>query len=125
MSDFLKWHSKIDILQEVHLNNCLLFKNFTGMSAGDFELLLRIIVPKVSKQDTNMRESIPSSTRLVVTLRFLATGDSYHSLIYTFKISVATVSHIIPEVSSVLIQVLEEYLKVNMLKVCFYSSIVI
>jgi hypothetical protein len=112
-------------MQEVHLNNFLLFKNFTRMSAGDFELVLQMIGPKISTQYTNMRESIPSSTRLAVTLRFLATGDSYHSLMYTFKISVATISHIVPEVCNALIQALEEYIKLNMLKVRFYSSVVI
>jgi hypothetical protein len=53
--------------------------------------------PKIG-QDTNMPESIPSSTRLAMALRFLAIGDSYHSLMYTFKTSVTIISNIIPEV---------------------------
>jgi hypothetical protein len=45
------------------------------MSASDLELLLQLIGPSIKKEDTNMREAIPISMRLAVTLRFLATGD--------------------------------------------------
>jgi hypothetical protein len=34
-----------------------------------------------------MREAIPISTRLAVTVRFLA-GDSYHTVTYTFHIAI-------------------------------------
>lgn len=100
MSYFLKQHSKMDTLQEVCINNCLLFKNFTRMSTKDSELLLQMIRPKIS-QDTNMTESIPNSTRLAVILRFLAMRDSNNSSMDTLKISV-TISHIIPEVCMLL-----------------------
>jgi len=52
------------------------------MTASNFELLLQLIGPNIKKQDSNMREAIPISTRLAVTLRFLATGVSYHTLMY-------------------------------------------
>ena len=41
-----------------------------------------------------MREAIPISTRLAVTLRFLATGDSYHTLyVYISYISASNIDH--------------------------------
>ena len=82
------------------MDSCALFRNFTRMTASDFELPLQLIGPSIKKQDTNtcIREAIPISTRLAVTLRFLVTGDSYHTLMYTFRISVPAISTIIPEV---------------------------
>jgi hypothetical protein len=42
---------------------------------------------KISKCDTRFRETIPPSIRLAVTLRFLASGESFTSLMYTSRIS--------------------------------------
>nr|CAH7757745.1 unnamed protein product [Callosobruchus chinensis] len=53
------------------------FRNFTRMSRKDLEYLLRKISPIVRKSDTNFREAIPPRVWLLVTLRYLATSDSY------------------------------------------------
>ena len=44
------------------MDSCALFRNFTGMTASDFELLLQLIGPSIRKQDTNTGEAIPIST---------------------------------------------------------------
>lgn len=90
-----------------------LFENFCRMKSTDFETLLQQIGPKISKQDTTFREAIPATERLMVTLRYLATGDSFTSLMYTFKISKQLISRIIPEVCSAIIDCLKEYVKVS------------
>lgn len=89
------------------------FKNFLRMSSSDFEMLLNKIGPIITKQDTNWRRAITTKERLLVTLRFLATGDSYHSLMYLFKMSKQAISLIIPEVCDALSQVLENEVKVS------------
>jgi len=63
------------------------FSNFTRMTPSDFEELLQMVGGKISKCDTRFRETIPASIRLAVTLRFLASGESFTSLMYTFRIS--------------------------------------
>ncbi|XP_046395776.1 putative nuclease HARBI1 [Ischnura elegans] len=45
-----------------------------------------------------MRESISAEKRLSLTLRFLATGETYRSLMYATRIHHSTISKIIPEV---------------------------
>lgn len=91
-------------------------KNFLRMSSTDFEILLNKIGPIVSKQDTNWRHAISVQECLLITIRFLVTGDSYHSMMYLFKISKQVISLIIPEVCDALCQVLEDQVKVNKLK---------
>jgi hypothetical protein len=89
------------------------FRNFTRKTASDFELLMTIIESKVSRQNTNYRKSITVNKRLAVTLRFSATGDSYQSLMYLFKISKRSISTIVPEVCEALVEGLQEYIKIS------------
>ena len=60
-----------------------------------------------------MRESIRPGEQLAITLRFLATGDSYASLMFLFKRSRSSVCNIVPEISTTLYKaVKDEFLKV-------------
>ncbi|CAK1603327.1 unnamed protein product [Parnassius mnemosyne] len=81
------------------------------MSPTDFEYLLTIIAPKISRQETIMRSAISPQDRVALTLRFLATGDSYTSLQYTFRISKQSMSCIVPEVCEAIIEALKENIK--------------
>lgn len=101
------------------------FYNFLRMTTSDFEDLILLIGKKVAKQNTNFRDSVSAKDRLAVTLRFLATGDSYQSLMYLCKISVASISRIIPEVCDALNEVLKDYIKVSIKqRYLFYLFIV-
>lgn len=90
-----------------------LFLNFTRMSKEDFEYLLEKVSPIIKKDDTNFREVISPRVRLLVTLRYLATGDSYPSLMYLFRISEPSISRIIPEVCRALIDILHDFVRVS------------
>jgi len=50
------------------------------MSHETFEELLRLVGSHIEKQDTTFRTPIPSRTRLEITLRYLASGDSMTSI---------------------------------------------
>lgn len=89
------------------------FKNFLRMSPNDFDFLINKIGPKIAKMDTKLRKAIPVKEKLAITLRFLATGDSYASLQYLFKISKQSISVLVPEVCSALIDELKDYVKVS------------
>lgn len=88
------------------------FENFCRMSTVDFEYLLTKIGPSISKIKTNMRDCIPINERLALTLRFLATGDSFKSLSYLFKFSPQTVSRCIDEVCRALIETLRDEINI-------------
>lgn len=97
-------------------NEYRLFDNFSRMSTQDFEWLLNSIGPEISKQNTNYRDAIPGKERLAVTLRFLATGDSYTSLAYLFNISKQAISLIVPEVCEAITKALKNYIQVSVHK---------
>lgn len=60
-----------------------------------------------------MRKSISASDRLALTLRYMATGESFRSLQYVFRIPHNTISTIVPEVFDAIFTVLkDEYMKV-------------
>lgn len=79
------------------------FKNCCRMNVEIFDELLSLIKPNIKKKNNNFRPSIPANERLALTLRFLATGDSYASLSLVFKISKSSISSLIPEVCTAII----------------------
>ena len=67
------------------------------MSPESYDVLLRHVEPHISKKNTRFRESVPVRTRLAVTLRYLASGESQQSLSWFFRLSRTTVSKIVKE----------------------------
>ncbi|XP_037933215.1 protein ALP1-like [Teleopsis dalmanni] len=110
MSEFLNKRNCIctPLFKELDVKR---FHNFCRMSEMDFDKILKLISSKISKEDTKFRKSITPAERLAVTLRFLATGDSFTSLEYLFRISKQSISKIVPEVCSALLEALKEYVK--------------
>ncbi|CAJ0953206.1 unnamed protein product [Ranitomeya imitator] len=70
---------------------------YTRMSQNSFRYLLRLVEGTISRQDTQLRKSISPEEHLLVTLRFLATGETLRSLHFQFRIGVSTLSGIIAD----------------------------
>ncbi|KAF2889589.1 hypothetical protein ILUMI_16584 [Ignelater luminosus] len=56
------------------------------MNAETFNDLLNRIQERIKKQDTLLRESISAKDRLIITLRYLAPGETMKSLSYSFRV---------------------------------------
>ncbi|XP_044146955.1 protein ANTAGONIST OF LIKE HETEROCHROMATIN PROTEIN 1-like [Bufo gargarizans] len=82
------------------------FWAYTRMSITSFDELLGLLGTHLQRQDTFMRDSIPPAERLIITLRYLATGQSLTSLHYAFQIGKSTASVIVRETCSTIWQVL-------------------
>jgi hypothetical protein len=50
------------------------YRNFFRMSKASFSFLLDIVLPALTRQDTNCRRAIRADEKLAITLRYLATG---------------------------------------------------
>ena len=88
------------------------FKGYVRMDVDHFDELVHLLSPLLLKKDTNMRECIKPEEMCCVTLRYLATGESFRSLEYQFRISKKAISYIVQEVSLAIIKGLgKEYLK--------------
>ena len=90
------------------------FKHIMRMSPDQFKEILNATEPDICKQSTNMGgEPIVPVERRALTLRFLATGESFRSLHFQFKISRPAISHILTEVCEAMPKKLgPSYLKV-------------
>ena len=62
------------LISELQLEDAQQFRNFTRMSAVEVQILVNMLGPVIGKQDTAMRNAISVEERVIVTLRFLATG---------------------------------------------------
>ena len=63
-------------------------------------MLVREIAPFITKKTTMIRQPIDPEIKIAITLRFLATGESYESLMYQFRVHSSTISKFIPVVCS-------------------------
>ncbi|XP_062576941.1 uncharacterized protein LOC134238850 [Saccostrea cucullata] len=89
------------------------FKNFLRVDQRQFFYLLELTKNDISKTENPMRSTISAEERLAVTLRYLATGESFRSLGYSFRIAHNTLSSIIPDVCTALFNALKHvHLKV-------------
>jgi hypothetical protein len=61
-------------------------------------------------------EDPAASLKLEITLRYLATGDSFSSLAYLFRVPKCTISKFIPVACAAIYEALGDFLKVNFIK---------
>ncbi|XP_063761709.1 uncharacterized protein LOC134879242 [Eleginops maclovinus] len=103
----------LSILQrELEVDDMRGFRDLLRISVEEFYFLLERVTPHIVKQDTHLRKAISPKERLSVTLRFLATGETFNSLSFQYRIGSTTLSRIVMETCTALTSVLrEDYLK--------------
>lgn len=94
------------LMQELMRESATDFKGYMRMEPDMFRELLVRVGPHITKSD-QARPPLEPGLKLAVTLRFLATGESYHSLSYQFRVAHNTISLFVPEVCEA---IREEYL---------------
>eukprot|EP00794_Sanderia_malayensis_P002307 gene2307-2657_t len=82
------------LFRELKLHDREFFYRYLRMSTKRLEHLLTL-GPLLAKKKCRSRETISPPERLLVTLRYLATGDSQQSHSFNFRVGKATVCHII------------------------------
>ncbi|KAL4156107.1 hypothetical protein QTP88_000142 [Uroleucon formosanum] len=95
------------LLKQLNENEPNDLKNYLRMSKTDFDRLLDLLRPRITKQDTVMRQAIPAEERLI------ATGKSYEDLKFSTGIAAQTLGSIIPETCKAIYEILQDtYMKV-------------
>lgn len=79
------------------MNDPAKFLSYYRMLPETFQQLLSIVGPRLQKQDTNFRLSVSSEERLLITLRYLASGSSFHAMSFTFLRGETTIGKIVHE----------------------------
>ena len=73
------------------------FRNFVRMNGELVDELLALVAPEIEKRNTIMRDAIAVSQRLSITLRYLATGNSFEDLKFLTAVSPQSIGHIVME----------------------------
>ena len=104
-------HTKL--LRELRHNEPQDFQNFLRMDVGSYNELLQMVDPLIRKETTNMREPISPTERLSLTLRYLATGNTFEDMKFITAIAPQTIGRIVIETCEAIISCLNEYLQVR------------
>ena len=92
------------LMEELRLEDVKAFKNFLRVEPELYEELVERVSHRIWKQDTAYRQSLRPGLKIAITMRYLASGDSYHSLMYAFRVPHNTISKFIPEVCEAITQ---------------------
>ena len=97
------------LVQELRLTDRDYHFLYLRMSKESFDYLLSLVSPMLSRRNyySRARAEISPAERLVVTLRYLATGNSQTSLAFDFRMGISTVCSIVKETSDAIWQALQ------------------
>ncbi|KAF0719685.1 protein ANTAGONIST OF LIKE HETEROCHROMATIN PROTEIN 1-like [Aphis craccivora] len=99
------------LLKELAEEDHSTYRNIMRISQTKFDELLQMISPAITKINTPMRNAIPSNTKLEITLRYFASGDSLMTLEYLFRVPHNTISKFLPEVLKAIYNALSTFIK--------------
>ena len=100
-----------NLMKELRNETPELFMNFTRTSACLFDEICEKITPLIEKEETFFRKPLPPGLRLAITLRFLATGETYTSLQYNFRVAKNTICTLVPATCQAIIEMFKDELK--------------
>ena len=86
------------------LDDPIAFGNFIQRPPELCQELEQRITAEFQSDRTLMRDPVSPGVKLVVTLRHLATGDSYTTLQYAFRVASAPIKKFVPEVCDAIIK---------------------
>jgi hypothetical protein len=112
-----KYGASSTLLKELKDEDPVAYRNILRLGGTRFDALFQMIDGMIKKQDTKMRVSIPTATKVEITLRYLVTGDSFKSLEYSFRVPEPTISLLVPEVRTAISHVLKPFINVSETKV--------
>ena len=83
------------------------FKSFLRMEPEMFREMFDRVAPRIEMSQEG-RPPLSPRLKLAITLRFLYTGNSYHSLAVDFRVAHNTISLLVPEVCDAIVMEFED-----------------
>lgn len=99
-------------MNEVRLTDPQTFTNHLRLTPEKFADLLKLVGPYIAKKDTCFREALSPEIKLQITLRYLASGDSFSTLEHMYRVPKSTISKFLVPVLSSIYKVLYDYIMV-------------
>ncbi len=96
------------LMMELEAEDPAFFKNLVHIEPAMFHELLQRLSPMIAKKETWYCKSLYPGLRLAITLFFLATSDSYNSLMYGFRVAYNTISLIVKDMCQAIIDIYED-----------------
>ena len=94
-----------NIVQELLMDDPVGFRDMFRMTHSDFQNILQYIEKEITPQDTVFgTRCILGPERLALTLRYLATGETFQSLELQFRIYVRAISYIVKGVCDAIVK---------------------
>ena len=91
-------------MYELRIQDSDTYKEMMRMTYDTFCVLLNYIEPYISPTERYFGTKVIKATeRLVLTSRFLATGETFKSLSYQFRISTNAISYIVKQVTEAIV----------------------
>lgn len=89
----------LKLVEELRVEDTAAYKEMLRMNFETFQEILTAIGPEITKhQVVGGHRVISPAARLTLTLRFLATGETFRSLHFQFRMGKSTISYIVREV---------------------------
>lgn len=101
------------LIKELREEDPRSYRTFLRMNEESFNELLGMLDPILQRQDTKMRNALQLSLKLEITLRYLATGDSFETLSKMFRVPQGSISLFLPEILDNIKEKLSSFIKVS------------
>ena len=94
------------LFPELAAQDTLAFESYMRMDFEHFSKIVDLLSERLHRKDTVMRECVKPAEMCCLAIRYLATGESFHSLEFQFRMSRVTISKIVIEVCQALYEVM-------------------
>ena len=94
------------VLPELAAQDTLAFESYMRMDFEHFSKIVDLLLERLHKKDTVMKACVKPAEMCCLAIRYLATGESFHSLEFQFPMSGVTISKIVIEVCQALFEVI-------------------
>ena len=94
------------LVPELQVTDTRAFQEFMRMDHAHFQELVQNLSRRLCKRDTSMRECIKPAEMCCLTIRYLATGESFRSMEFQFRMSRHSISKIVLEVCQAIFEIM-------------------